>query len=83
MFDFKVLTVRDLDFTDDQGRRVKGQQLWLLGPTKDPQWNGYEVLKVWIADGNPLETIVSQLRLDDNIQVTFDRRGKPLDIAKV
>lgn len=82
MYDFKVLTVRDLDFLDDNKRPVKGQQLWVLGKSVDPQWNGYEVVKIWIPDGNPLETVVSQLRLDDNIKVQFDRRGKPVEIVK-
>lgn len=82
MYDFKVLTVRDLDFLDKDNRPVKGQQLWLLGESTDPAWNGWEVAKLWIADGNPLETIVSQLRLDDMVKVQFDRRGKPLQIIK-
>ena len=82
MFTYKVLTVRDLDFLDDNKRPVKGQQLWVLGESADPQWNGWEVVKIWIPDGHKLETTVSQLRLDDVIDVTYDRRGKPLDIVK-
>lgn len=80
MFEFKVLTVRDLDFKDQDGRPIKGQQLWCLGQSNDPQWNGWEVVKIWIQDGNPLETTVSQLRINDMIKVQFDRRGKPLTI---
>lgn len=83
MYDFKVLTVRDLDFLDGDKRPVKGQQLWVLGKSSDPQWNGYEVVKIWIPDGHAMETVVSQLRLDDNIQVQFDRRGKPVTIVKL
>ncbi len=83
MYDFKVLTVRDLDFLDDNGRQVKGMQLWCLGPTSDPQWNGYEVVKIWIPDGHAMETLVTQLRLDDNIRVQFDRRGKCQTITRL
>lgn len=82
MYEFKVLTVRDLDFLDDNGRPVKGQQLWVLGESVEPQWNGWEVAKVWIPDGHALEVVVSQLRLNDMIKVQFDRRGKPMQIIK-
>lgn len=83
MYKYKVLTVRDLDFLDDHNRPVKGQQLWVLGESAEPQWNGWEVVKIWIPDGHKLETMVSQLRLDDIVEVTYDRRGKPLTIDKV
>ena len=83
MYMYKVLTVRDLDFLDDNNRPVKGQQLWCLGESSDPQWNGWEVVKIWIPDGHSMETVVSQLKLDDMIEVQFDRRGKPVNISKV
>lgn len=83
MFECKVLTVRDLDFVDDNKRPVKGQQLWVLAESAEPQWNGYEVAKIWFPDGHALETTVSQLRLNDKIQVQFDRRGKPISLVKV
>lgn len=82
MYKYKVLTVRDLDFLDDKNRPVKGQQLWVLGQSSDPQWNGWEIVKIWIPDGHAMETVVSQLRLDDTIEVQFDRRGKPVTIVK-
>lgn len=83
MYMYKVLTVRDLDFLDDNKRPVKGQQLWALSESSDPQWNGWEVVKIWIPDGHSMETLVSQLHLDDMIEVQFDRRGKPVSISKV
>lgn len=83
MYKYKVLTVRDLDFMDDNKRPVKGQQLWVLGESADPQWNGWEVVKIWIPDGHSMETVVSQLQLNDMIEVQFDRRGKPVTISKV
>jgi len=83
MYKFKVLTVRDLDFLDDNKRPVKGQQLWVLGESADPQWNGWEVVKIWIPDGHKLESIVSHLQLGDMIKVQFDRRGKPESIEKL
>ena len=83
MYKYKVLTVRDLDFLDDNKRPVKGQQVWVLGESADPQWNGWEVVKIWIPDGHSMETVVSQLQLNDMIEVQFDRRGKPVTISKV
>ena len=82
MYTYKVLTVRDLDFLDDNKRPVKGMQLWCLGESADPQWNGWEVVKIWIPDGHAMETVVSQLRPGDVIDVQFDRRGKPVTIVK-
>lgn len=77
---FKVLTVRDLDFTDDSGRPVQGMQLWVIGESLDPAWNGYEVAKLWIPKFHKLESVVCQLKHDDLIYITFDRRGKPIAI---
>ena len=82
MYKYNVLTVRDLDFLDDNKRPVKGQQLWVLIESSDPQWNGWEVVKIWIPDGHSMETVVSQLQLNDMIEVQFDRRGKPVTISK-
>ena len=55
MFECKVLTVRDLDFLDDNKRPVKGQQLWVLAESAEPQWNGYEVAKIWFPDGHTIK----------------------------
>ena len=78
--EFRVLTVRDLDFLDDSKKQVKGMQLWLIRETDDKSWNGYEVLKVWIPDGHRCEADVTALTHGDMIQITWDRRGKPVKI---
>lgn len=82
-YEYEVLTVRDLDFVDDRGRPIKGMQLWVCGESAEQGWNGWEVVKIWIPDGNLLETTVSQLRHNDQILVTYDRRGKPLKIEVI
>lgn len=82
-YEFEVLTIRDLDFKDHDGKPVSGMQLWLIGETSDPAWNGYEVVKVWIPKGHKLEADVSILKRFDRIEVTFDRRGKPSAIKLV
>lgn len=80
---FEVLTVRDLDFQDQQKNQVKGMQLWLIHRSDDPNWNGWEVVKLWFADGHRLETLAASLKHGDQIQVTWDRRGKPANIIFV
>lgn len=81
MNEMKVLTVRDVSFTDDHGKNVSGQQLWLIAPTAEAGWNGWEVLKLWISDDSPLATVVSNLKHDDVVMVEFNRRGKPAQIV--
>lgn len=80
---FQVLTVRDVEFQDDKKNDVKGMQLWLLGETQEREWNGHEVLKIWISDGHRLEPVVASLKHGDQISVTFDRRGKPSSIEVI
>lgn len=82
MHEMKVLTVREVSFKDDSGKNVSGQQLWLTAAINDPAWrDGFEILKLWIADGTRLETIVSTLKVNDVVMVQFNRRGKPEDIV--
>ena len=81
MYEFEVLTVRDLDFNDEKGKPICGMQLWVIGGSADPAWNGWEVVKLWIPEGHKLESDVAQLKRGDNIRVQFDRRGKPIQIA--
>ena len=80
---FKVLTVRDLDFTDDHNKAIKGMQIWVIGETADIAWNGYEIVKIWIPDGHKLESVAASLKHDDEIEVSYDRRGKPTEIELV
>lgn len=80
---YKVLTVRDVEFTDDQGKNVSGMQLWVCGETEEDGWNGWEVVKIWVPDGGKLEDIVAMLKHDDEVMIDFSRRGKALKIELV
>lgn len=80
---FEVLTVRDLDFKDERGKDVVGMQLWLIRETDEMSWNGFEVLKVWIPDGHRCESAVAELKRGDRIEITWDRRGKPVELQRV
>lgn len=81
--EFEVLTIRDLDFTDDRGKEVKGQQLWLIHSTDDKSWLGNEVIKVWIPDGHRAELDVAGLKRGDHVRIQWDRRGKPVTVELV
>lgn len=74
---FEVLTVRSLNFEDQNGNPVVGNQLWLIHDTDEPGWHGHEVLKVWIPKGHSQEPAVFSLKHGDLIQITWNRHGKP------
>ena len=80
---FEVLTVRDLDFKDQQNKQIKGMQIWVIHPTDDTAWNGFEVLKVWIPHRHRSEIEVACLKRGDQIEITWDRRGKPVQVMPV
>lgn len=80
---FEVLTVRDIEFQDDKNKTVSGMQLWIGGETTEKEWNGYEIVKIWIPDGHVLEAIVASLKHGDKINITFNRRGKPTEIEVI
>lgn len=80
---FKILTVRDVEFKDDNDKLVKGMQLWVCGETEEEAWNGWEVIKIWVPDGSPLEDIVAMLKHDDDVLIEFNRRGKAVKIDLV
>ena len=75
-YQFEVLTVRDINFQDNEGRKVSGKQLWVIGATEEESWHGFEVMKIWINNGTKLDAAAQQLRRGDQILVTFNRRGK-------
>lgn len=83
MNQYKVLTVRDIEFTDDSNKTVKGMQLWVCGETTDEGWNGWEVVKIWVPDGSKLEDIVAMLKHDDTVMIEFNRRGKAVKVELV
>jgi len=83
MKEFKVLTVRDVSFTDDSGKQVQGLQLWCSSPSDAPGWRGVEVLKIWIPSDSIHVSTVDALRPDDLLHIIFNRYGKPDSIEVV
>lgn len=73
----KVLGIKSINFTNDEGQPVKGRQLWVCGPSDEPSWNGYEVMKIWHPAGDPHDGDLDLLIHDDTVTVDFNRRGKP------
>ena len=83
MLEFKVLTVRDVSFTDDSGKQVEGLQLWCSFPSDAPGWRGLEVAKFWIPSGSIFVNTVDVLKPGDLLNITFNRFGKPSSIEVV
>lgn len=83
MSKYKVLTVRDVEFVDDNNKEVKGMQLWVCGETAEDGWNGWEVVKIWVPEGGKLEDITAMLKHDDVVEIAFTRRGKAMQIELV
>lgn len=76
MFEFEVLTVRDLDFVDNRNHPVKGRQIWVIGPSSSSGWRNWQVLKLWFPDSSSFYVAASSLQRGDRIFVTFDFNGK-------
>lgn len=77
MQECKVLAVKKVDFTNqDSGDRIVGHQIYVSSPTRDPAWNGTEVIKCWVPDGSPMESNALLLSNGDTVMVEFNRRGK-------
>lgn len=83
MKEFEVLSVRDIDFINDQNQTVSGAQLWVCSPTVEPGWNGWEVSKVWIPRGHGLYPNVKVLGHGDIVDIVFNHKGKPEQISRV
>lgn len=74
----RVLAIRHLDFLDDAQRPVKGHQVFVAAVTNEKGWTqGVEMLKIWVADGTAQEAVAAALLPNDEVQVDFNRRGKP------
>jgi hypothetical protein len=79
MQECKVLGIKKVDFTDQStGQQITGDQLWVLSDTRDPVWNGREVIKIWVPSGCDMSAKLPQLENDDIILVEFNRRGKAI-----
>lgn len=73
----KVLAVKRVDFENDDGEQIIGRQLWVCAPTEEPAWNGYEVMKIWVADSANDAADCAALIHGDTVEIDFNRRGKP------
>lgn len=80
----RVLAIRHLNFTNDQGQTIAGHHVYAAAKTDESGWiSGIELLKIWIPDGSDQESSVVALLPNDEITVDFNRRGKPflLDVV--
>lgn len=83
MQEFKVLTVREVSFTDKDNRQVEGLQLWCSSPSDAPGWRGTEVLKIWIPSDSIFVHTVDALKPGMVLDITFNRYGKPSSIEVI
>ena len=72
-----VLATRRLDFTTDDGEQILGRHLWVCIPSTEPDWNGHEVLKIWVSDSAKDAADCAALIHGDTVEIDFNRRGKP------
>lgn len=80
----KVLGIKEVDFNEEKsGERVTGRQLWVSSETRDPVWNGQEVIKIWCKIGSDMYDLCDQLENGDEIMVEFNRRGKAISFDLV
>lgn len=83
MQEFKVLTVRDVSFKDNNGKQVEGMQLWCSTPSSEAGWRGSEILKLWISSDSAFVDTVDSLKAGDVLNITFNRYGKPNSIEVI
>ena len=83
MVEFKVLTVRDVEFTDNTGKKVEGMQLWCSCPSDAPGWRGVEIVKIWIPSDSIFVNVVDGLKPDTVLDISFNRYGKPTSIEVI
>lgn len=77
----KVLSVKHVSFVDDKsGELIVGRQLWLLTPTKDPEWNGNAVEKLWFPEKHELYDTVGGLTYGTELLIEYNRKGKPEEL---
>lgn len=75
----RVLAIRHLNFTNDQGQPIKGHHVYAAAQTGEAGWiQGNELLKIWVPDGSAQESLVAAMLPNDEVCVDFNRRGKPM-----
>lgn len=80
----KVLAVKNVKFKDDNtGELVVGRQLWLLTPTRDPEWNGNAVEKLWFKEDHEYYNMVAGLTYGTDLMIEYNRKGKPEDLVVI
>ena len=72
---YEVLGFRDVNFTDDSGRQVKGISLFARTPSVDSGWHGHQVDKFFI-NNEQLQLMGFQPVEGMLFTPTFNRYGK-------
>lgn len=77
----KVLAVKNVKFTDEQGVLIIGRSLFLHTPTLDPDWNGFSVDKLWFPETDTRYSFVGTLRPGQELLIEYNRKGKPEEMV--
>ena len=73
---YTIMGVRALDFLDDNGKAVKGTQLFVCFP--EPGVTGHMTEKFFVRDGIQLP----ELKPTDTVNIYFSRKGKVEAVSK-
>ena len=74
-----VVTYRDYDFTDKDGRAVKGRNLFCVRETSEPSWAGLEFAKFGISCNVPAYDFIPVC--GDSYELAFNRYGRVVDLV--
>ena len=72
---FTVFAVKELDFTDDKGKEVKGRNIFMGQETHDRGWQGMSCEKFFVRAGTDAYTGYTP-KCGDQVVVEFNRYGK-------
>jgi len=78
---WNVLTYRDYDFTDENGRQVKGRTLHCYRKNSENGWPGIEYAKFSVRFGS--DAYNTQVSPKGSYEFVFDRFGKVAKLIPV
>lgn len=79
-----VFGMQHVDFSDKSGRQVQGISLHCMCSAPNQYWKGLGYTKLWFPLNSDLYQQVASLPVPCELQVDFNRFGKPssLDVLK-
>lgn len=72
---FTCFAVKELDFTNDKGEKIKGRNIFLGQPTKERGWQGMSCEKFYVSADSPAYGAYVP-KSGEQVIVEFNRYGK-------